>query len=337
MSGFVQLCIDKFTVVGPKVKQTRYAYGQITDPGELVLDHDVTISSPKKYFFPAKETLLKFNLGTNDFQAVCEAEEVMLLGVHPYDINAIQALDVTMNYDGKPDVNYTKKREKSMIIGMDFLPHKLNFSKSMGQHELTEKSKKITDIFITLIGDRYLMEAYSEKGKELLNACTTLKDVTEADEHVLAVVNSKKNDAFTHAINMTTQELHDNLKKSWNSSVWHEFTEKCFGCGSCNLVCPTCYCFDVEDDIELNGQDGHRERTWDSCMLLKFAEVAGGENFREDRMNRLRHRLMKKGMYMTEKYGEPGCVGCGRCTIACTADIDPVEVFNRIKAVVDSE
>ena len=60
-------------------------------------------------------------------------------------------------------------------------------------------------------------------------------------------------------------------------------------------------------------------------MLVEFAEVAGGENFRHARASRLRHRLMKKGAYMWEKYDGPGCVGCGRCIAWCPTGIDITE------------
>jgi len=73
-------------------------------------------------------------------------------------------------------------------------------------------------------------------------------------------------------------------------------------------------------------------RRWDGCMLRDFARVASGENFREHRSSRLRHRFYRKGKYIREDYGRVGCVGCGRCVRACLVKIDPVEVFNTLKA-----
>jgi ferredoxin len=67
-------------------------------------------------------------------------------------------------------------------------------------------------------------------------------------------------------------------------------------------------------------------------MLTDFAKVASGENFRKDGVNRLRHRLFRKGKYMLELYGKLGCVGCGRCVKVCLVDIaSPVQAYNRIK------
>ena len=40
---------------------------------------------------------------------------------------------------------------------------------------------------------------------------------------------------------------------------------------------------------------------------------------------------MRKTTYLNEKLGGPACVGCGRCSQACTADIaDPVRVITTI-------
>ncbi|MCX5636268.1 MAG: 4Fe-4S dicluster domain-containing protein, partial [Planctomycetota bacterium] len=104
------------------------------------------------------------------------------------------------------------------------------------------------------------------------------------------------------------------------------------GCGSCNLVCPTCYCFNVQDDINWDMRTGNRQRVWDGCLLEGFTRVAGGHEFRKNRADRFRHRLYRKGKYVPDKIGgEIACVGCGRCIDACLPDIaNPVSVYNRL-------
>jgi NAD(P)H-flavin reductase len=83
--------------------------------------------------------------------------------------------------------------------------------------------------------------------------------------------------------------------------------------------------------MALNLKDGERIRQWDGCMLVDFAKVATGENFRHDKTSRFRHRIFRKGKYVLERFGKMGCVGCGRCTIACLAEIaSPLEAFNAI-------
>ena len=101
------------------------------------------------------------------------------------------------------------------------------------------------------------------------------------------------------------------------------------------MVCPTCVCFDVRDKIALNQLTGERYRRWDSCMFDTFAKVASGENFRPTGTERLKHRLYRKGKYMLERWGELGCVGCGRCVHACLVDIaSPVYAYNHLATEV---
>ncbi|HHJ53766.1 MAG TPA: hypothetical protein ENJ89_11270 [Caldithrix abyssi] len=116
----------------------------------------------------------------------------------------------------------------------------------------------------------------------------------------------------------------------YQSNVWQKVAERCVGGGTCNLLCPTCYCFDGRDEVELDIDSGKRQRFWDGCMLNHFAEVAGGEDFRDKLHLRTRHRLFRKFKYITEKSGTIFCVGCGRCTKYCPADISLVEIINSL-------
>jgi ferredoxin len=128
------------------------------------------------------------------------------------------------------------------------------------------------------------------------------------------------------------REIPQLLEHSEGSLFWEEKAGKCLSCGTCNLVCPTCYCFDVLDDMELDLSNGERLRRWDGCLLQDFARVATGENFRETRASRYRHRFFRKGLYLFKVLGDVACVGCGRCASSCLPDIaDPVDAFNRLK------
>jgi ferredoxin len=135
-----------------------------------------------------------------------------------------------------------------------------------------------------------------------------------------------------HELSVPPAEWPDLLKKSYDHPVWEEKSQRCFSCGSCNLVCPTCYCFDVHEDVNWDMEHGERKRSWDGCMLRDFATVAGGHNFRKKKVDRYRHRYYRKGEYVPDKIGgEIACVGCGRCIGACVAKIaNPVEIFNRL-------
>jgi ferredoxin len=136
-----------------------------------------------------------------------------------------------------------------------------------------------------------------------------------------------------HEVNFDPEQLPELLgrKEKENHPVWKEKAELCFSCGSCTNVCPTCYCFDVQEDVNWDMESGERKRRWDGCQLVSFAEVAGSHNFRPEPYQRYRHRYYRKGKYVPEMIGECACVGCGRCITACVAKIaNPPEIYNRL-------
>ena len=57
--------------------------------------------------------------------------------------------------------------------------------------------------------------------------------------------------------------------------MWEDVGKRCVACGNCTAVCPTCYCFDVLDDMDLSLNEGLRYRIWNSCQMDDFAQVAG--------------------------------------------------------------
>ena len=112
---------------------------------------------------------------------------------------------------------------------------------------------------------------------------------------------------------------------------WEEQAKLCTSCGTCTMVCPTCFCYHVEDFNRWNMKDGERVRMWDSCQLIDFAEVAMGENFRKDRTARLKWRIYHKLAYWKEQFGTDGCTGCGRCMSYCIAQIDMTKSIAEIR------
>jgi len=95
------------------------------------------------------------------------------------------------------------------------------------------------------------------------------------------------------------------------------------------MVCPTCFCNTSFDISDFGGEDTERQRLWDSCFSLGFAQVHGG-SFRASRKARYRQWLMHKLAYWIEQYGMLGCVGCGRCITWCPASIDITESYNEV-------
>jgi ferredoxin len=315
-------------VVGPQAKGPKFAFEPITDPAQLRLDYDTTILPPKKVFQPPEERLATFTRqGEPSVEAVIEAVPTVLLGVHTCDLRAIQLLDQVFSQE-YADAHYLERREQTVIVSLECLEpcDEHSFCKSMG----TLTAGEGYDLHMTDLGAAYAIDVATEKGQQLLANYATVSKAADADIRRLNEVLGAKWPRFTYRLNFEAAELPALLSTAYDHPLWDELGERCLACGSCTNVCPTCYCFNVFDQVNMALTEGERRRRWDSCQLDEFARVAGGENFREARKGRQRHRFMRKGKYIYEKFGELGCVGCGRCIRTCVADISIVDGFNTI-------
>ncbi len=315
-------------VVGVKAKGNRFVFGDLESADELRLDYDVTLLPPKKYVLPQVETLMTYEV-KGEYKTECNAEPTVLLGVHPYDMVAINQMDAIFSQD-EYDSHYMARRENLTIVACDVVNASENvFAASMGSATV----KDGFDVLLTDLGDSYLVDAATEKGEALVAKAAGAADATDEDIAKRKQVWQKNEEALAkHKLNCKTSDLPGLLDKSYNHPVWEEKAKVCYSCGSCTSTCPTCYCFDVQDDVAWNLETGKRYRAWDGCLLEKFANVAGDHNFRQRREDRFRHRIYRKGKYVPAKIGgQVACVGCGRCVGACTPGIaNPVEIYNRL-------
>ena len=317
-----------YLVVGPKAKGPEFAFGPITDPVQLRLDYDTTILPPKKVLQPQEERLATLTLqGEQSVKEVIEASPTVLFGVHTCDLHAIGTLDKAFSQD-HPDTHYLERRQQTVIISMECLDpcDDRSFCKSMG----TLTAEKGFDLHLTDVGTAYLVEVATEAGEKLLSSYANAAEATDAEVNQLSAVRDAKMSRFEDRLEFDKAELPALMENAYEHPLWDELAEKCLSCGSCTNVCPTCYCFDVFDEVNMALSEGERNRRWDSCQLDEFALVAGGHNFREARAARQRHRFMRKGKWVSERFDEPGCVGCGRCIRTCVANISILDGFNTI-------
>ena len=307
-------------------KGKSFVYDTLADASDLCLDYDETLLSPKKYFLPVKETLLTFKTGDpSSYHESVEAKPRIIIGIHPWDLVAIALLDKAFS-TGQSDVNYLSRRNQSLLIGIyPTRPFKHRFSESM----ITDEHYQTADLMLVdMEDDTYGIEVISDKGRALIQNSAAVM----VDEHAIESLKRQKQRVQDEAhLSMPRKDLPEFLQKQQQSKVIDRRAERCFSCGSCVLVCPTCYCFHVEEEVDLSLRAGRRTRTWDGCMMEGFASAAGGHNFRETPANRLRHRVLRKGKYLPDHFHLPGCVGCGRCAKACVAGIaSPLEIVNEM-------
>jgi len=335
LKSLVEGLIKDIEVFGVKPKHGKYVYDKIASFKELCLDYDVTVTPPTKYLLPAKETLLKFSLGDKSkAEPVIETTPRAIIGVHPYDIKAIELLD-TAFMSTNPDPNYITRRRNTIIIGVDCLnPSPKSFASSMGTN-LTETG---FDLLLTDIGTGYMVTVGSKKGTELLARYSQVREPRGSEIAKQKAVRDEASARYKLSLNVPRERLPKILEENYEDPYWESRSAPCLSCGSCVMVCPTCFCFDVKDEVALNLKEGERLRQRDGCLLVDFAKVATGENFRHTKASRFRHRIFRKGKYILERYGRVGCVGCGRCAIACLAEIaSPVEAFNAIAELAEAK
>jgi len=330
--GFVEFLMGKYRVFAPVAKGPQYAFARIETPQQIAgirMDYTQTILPPKKLLMPQYEDLLSFTgRGPEGVSAEIKAEPTAILGAHPYDLHGLATTDKAMCL-APLDPYYKARRDQAFLVGVNMSGYinEHQFMADMGTLEPTEGG---FDLFLTDLGDRYYVEIGSEAGSELAKesgACGPTRPEDHSDKQAYDVSKAAN---CPKRLPYSIRYLGELLDSSYDSLLWDAVSKRCFSCGTCTNVCPTCYCFDVQDKPNLDRRSGVRQRRWDSCQLKSFAEVAGGENFREDRSNRLRHRMFRKGKFILERTGKLGCVGCGRCSLHCVAKISILEALQQI-------
>lgn len=331
LPGLVEKLRKSYRVFGPAPRGNSSAFVEIEDAAGLQLDYTTTILPPKKFVLPPREKLLEFNTET------CLAREpepdgkpVAVLGIHPCDMQGILRLDFVFRR-GHVESNYFDRRDKMLFIGVSCNPDESCFCSALG----TNKFDEGFDLFLTDIGQSYLVDILTERGRDAVRGLA-MKAADDIDFTEAAKARDRCSNHAGGEMRPSASTLPLLAKDAEDLDLWDEVGKRCLSCGTCNLVCPTCYCFDVRDELELDLKSGTRSRFWDSCQLDEFAEVAGGESFREKRSNRQKHRFNRKFRYFAGEYGAPFCVGCGRCIRQCVAKISILETANDLEAAVAS-
>jgi len=303
------------SVMGPVSKGKDYVFAEIKD--------QTTILPPKKALNKPLEVLFSFKDGEISHED--DARPQVLFGVHACDLHAITILDTVFRRDF-PDPYFISRKENTVIVALNC--NKVGedcFCLSMGTGPSV---KDPSDLVLTPVGSGYLLEAGSQKGAKIL---ADLR-FEPASRDVLLDKSNVLEEARRHfKKHVDTQGIRAVMEQSFRHPVWDELMKDCLGCGSCTTVCPTCFCYNVVDRLDLSLKSGRREREWDSCMLLEYAEAALGANFRKDRDARIKQRMYHKLAYYEPQFGTLGCVGCGRCISTCLKKIDITDVAARLR------
>jgi formate hydrogenlyase subunit 6/NADH:ubiquinone oxidoreductase subunit I len=316
-------------VIGPKWRDRDargnkvYRFLRISDFDELELDYTRSYSSPKNFFIPNKEELARYRLGDADWEQEIEytIHPRVIVGMRACDINALRKLDEVMLKSVYPNPYYFARRRNTIIIGLDHEPLEDCFCQAMN----ADVAMSGFDLFLTDIGDRYFVAIHSDTGFMLVNRHGG-EEVTDEDQLIYKRVKKEIESKFKTHVDVTM--VPGLMDLEFESPVWQKWGSKCLSCGSCAMVCPTCYCYGVEEEVDLTFNHATKQRRLYSCNLLDFAAVAGGHNFRPEPHVRLKYRYYHQFRGFVEAFDQSLCVGCNRCGAACLAGIHPIAVID---------
>lgn len=279
---------------------------------------DKSLFSPKDLLFPINEVLFKID----GEKLIAEENKYpkTLIFLRACDLNALKRLDQMFLNNGQvEDTYYKEKRMSSKFILMECASSYENcFCVSMGTNKAEDYSMamKITDSEIYLdIKDQDFSAIFEN---------FTL------DDYEVAFIEENDHKVKLPNIEKITPEIA-------SDPMWLDY-DRCIGCGRCNFSCPTCTCFTTSDIYyDENKSQGERRRTWASCHVDGFTNMAGGHSFRQNKGSRMRYKILHKVYSHKKRFGENMCVGCGRCDDRCPEYISYANSINKLTALTERE
>ncbi len=321
------LISDNYEVIAPKNKDGDTFYGKIGSFGEANLDILLPKVSYKEYLLPKTETLFDYSFsgeGVNikdGLAAVAgENQKRVIFGGRPCDAAAGPIMEKVFNWDFKDEFFNERFKNLTIVSIACDKPDNYCFCTEM---QLSPESSYGSDILLKKAGSRYFAAVTGEKGLSLIAPYLSLfKEIPKAQ------FPADKDWKKTFEIEKTKNFLDKNFEHGYFQNRFLS----CIGCGICTYTCPTCHCFDIQDEGNL--KEGRRIRNWDSCQFGIFTLHTSGHNPRVTQGDRYRQRLMHKFKIYSEKFDKYLCVGCGRCSRNCPEDIDIKEVLKDLSELV---
>ncbi len=308
-----------------------YHFLPVTSFDDIAFDYTATASSAKHFFLPFREELSRFAFHGQDWNQHInyDTNPIVLIGLRPCDISALNILDDVLLNGHFPSPYYLGKRKNTFVIGMDHLPRPDCFCKSMNHHSVQTGF----NLFCSDIGEEYYLSINSSKAFNFLKEFNT-RDPHDEDNCRLVERRKLISNSFLSGVDVTA--LPSILDIEFDSPVWEKWGNKCLSCGTCAMVCPTCYCYSVEESFAIDLNGATRQKRLYSCNLVDFAVVAGGHNFRPKNGDRLKYRYYHQHRGFAENANQQICVGCNRCGRACLAGINPKDVINDLRMEKES-
>ncbi len=313
-----------YRLFGPVKEKEFHSFKPLTNGVQPDLSCLNTRLSPKAIIYPQSEVMFDYSLDESreDHHQMREAAKDYspraVIGIRPCDAKAFELVRLNFDTPDYQDPYWLKAYESTTLIGLGCeSPCSACFCTSAGCGPYHEEG---LDVLLADAGDHYLAKVLTEKGAKFLAAGGwKTAAVKEADQTIAAMRQTaeKKITSFVPTDNLRSLPNND----LYSATFWEDVSFACINCGTCTYSCPTCWCFDIQD--ETRGASGVRMKNWDSCMFPLFTMHGTGHNPRGTKLHRVRQRFMHKLKYFVDKYDRGiQCVGCGRCVRLCPVNID---------------
>jgi ferredoxin len=329
LADFVDRLMRKHRVYAPVRQQDMTNFQEISTADQVDLSFANTTLSPKSLILPQSEAMFEFNLDRTAAKAgilhEIETDHFprIIFGIRPCDARAFHLLDLNFNTPSHRDPWWVKRRQITTLVGLGCnTPCPTCFCTSVGSGPFATEG---LDLLLIDLQDELVIQVITEKGLGLLNDMEVEAEASVAKKEVVSALQESSLQSIKSVVPTEGLKQHD-ANALFNADFWEEVQFACINCGVCTFVCPTCWCFDIQDEV-LKG-NGLRLRNWDSCMFTLFTLHGSGHNPRSQKLQRVRQRFMHKLKYFPDKYRESvACVGCGRCVQQCPVNIDIRQVF----------
>ncbi len=347
LPAFLAACAKDARVIAPVKTGGVVQFQPLGASDAVELDVLLAKQSPKEWLFPQTETYLTFEYGketaageggadapksgadapvptpTVTLETQNEAPAQVIFGLRPCDARGLVQMDqVFGGYGGfYYDPLYNARRAATTVVAVACAkPRSTCFCTALGGSPMGTEG---VDALFTPIDGGFAVEALTEKGKALLSGAPGLTDADAPQTARADEVKAKAEAAVDKPFNL--EGIRDNLHDNIAQPGWHDLCMRCISCGTCTYVCPSCYCFSINDEIVESS--GERYRVWDNCFNPMYTEETSGHNPRAQKSNRFRNRFSHKFWYYPDKYDSLLCSGCGRCIANCPTRIDIREVL----------
>lgn len=327
--AFVKELNKQYEVFAPVKKGKTTVFEPVTSSKPIDSDVLVTRKSPKEIFFPQKEVLFESD-AEGAVTTPKRKKPIAVWGVRPCDAISFTLLDnVFGSAVQKPGDEYfqdsfwkDKYDDAVIFVSACNEPASTCFCHWFGYGPFTDTQG---DVFVVDGGDFYLLTPVSDKGNAAMKNIQGEK-ASGSDSRAAEALKKAAEKSLSNKLDISGLKM--KLASDWENCIWDDISAKCINCAACTYVCPTCHCFDVQD--EQRGSHVTRIRLWDSCMYPIFTKEASGHNPRGSSKERVRQRVMHKYNYYVEKYDNYLCTGCGRCIQVCPVNFDIRDVLDRI-------